>query len=75
MKSILLIIAFVCLAPVASAQYLIGGGISFGSTWAIRFSAEYNRFNYVQPFGVFKGGYDGQSLAFRLGVVKAAKCC
>lgn len=40
------------------------------STWAIRFSAEYNRFQYVQPFGQFMGGYDGQSLTFRLGLVK-----
>lgn len=44
-----------------------------GSDWAIRFSAEYNQFKFVQPFGQFKGGYDGQSLAFRLGIVKAAK--
>jgi hypothetical protein len=45
-----------------------------GSSLAIRFSAEYNRFKYVQPVGPLTGrGFDGQSLAFRIGVVKASK--
>jgi hypothetical protein len=44
-----------------------------GSPWAVRFSAEYNRFRYVQQFGPTAGTYDGQSLAFRLGIVKAAR--
>jgi hypothetical protein len=44
-----------------------------GSDWAVRFSAEYNRFKYVQPFGPTAGTYDGQSLAFRLGIVNAAR--
>jgi hypothetical protein len=45
-----------------------------GSSLAIRFSAEYNRFKYVQPVGPLAGrGFDGQSLAFRIGVVKASK--
>ncbi len=42
-----------------------------GSPWAIRFSGEYNRFRYVQPFGLNQGSYAGQSLAFRLGIAKA----
>jgi hypothetical protein len=45
-----------------------------GSAWAVRFSAEYNRFKYVQPVGPLTSrGFDGQSLAFRIGVVKASK--
>jgi hypothetical protein len=44
-----------------------------GSDWAVRFSAEYNRFRYVQQFGPTAGTYDGQSLAFRLGIVKASR--
>jgi hypothetical protein len=43
------------------------------SVWAVRFSAEYNRFRYVQPFGPTAGTYDGQSVAFRLGFVKTVK--
>lgn len=39
------------------------------STWGIRFSAEYNRFHYDQPFGVTAGAYPGNSIAFRLGLV------
>lgn len=42
-----------------------------GKDWGIRFSAEYNRFKYIQPIGFINAGsYDGQSLAFRLGVAK-----
>jgi hypothetical protein len=45
-----------------------------GSSLAIRFSAEYNRFKYVQPVGLLTGrGFDGQSLAFRIGVMKVGK--
>lgn len=43
------------------------------SVWAVRVSAEYNRFHYVQPFGVTAGAYDGQSVAFRLGLVKTGR--
>lgn len=42
-----------------------------GSKWAARFSLEYNRFHYAQPFGVTAGDYSGNSLAFRIGIVKA----
>lgn len=42
-----------------------------GKDWGVRFSAEYNRFKYIQPVGfVNQGSYTGQSLAFRFGVVK-----
>jgi hypothetical protein len=44
-----------------------------GSDWAVRFSAEFNQFKYVQAFGPTAGTYDGQSLAFRLGIVKASR--
>ncbi len=41
------------------------------SDWGIRFCAEYNRFKYIQPINfVNAGSYTGQSLAFRLGVVR-----
>jgi hypothetical protein len=36
----------------------------------VRFSAEYSRFRYVQPTGPTMGRYDGQSIVFRLGLVK-----
>ncbi len=41
--------------------------------WAIRFSAEYNRFKYQQLTGPGIGSYNDDSVAFRIGIVRAGR--